>query len=70
MTYLLMALSSFLGCFAAIMLWSNYQKMIRIKVMRELQKELVGKLETEMTFQQLASQIRADWEKDNGYEYE
>jgi hypothetical protein len=70
MTYLLMALSSFLGCFAATMLWSSYQKMIRVKIMRELQKELVGKLETEMTFQQLASQIRADWEKDNGYGYE
>lgn len=70
MTFLLMGISSFVGCFAAIVLWSSYQRMVRTKVLRELQAELVGKLETEMTFQQLASQIRMDWEKDNGYGYE
>lgn len=67
MTYLLMGISSFIGCLAAIVLWSSYQKMIRVRVLRELQAELVGKLETEMTFQQLTNQIRRDWEKENGF---
>jgi hypothetical protein len=67
MTYVFMGLSSFIGCLAAISLWSSYQRMIRMKVIRELQAELVGKLETEMTFQQLANQIRMDWEKEEGF---
>lgn len=68
MTYLLMGISSFIGCLAAIVLWSSYQRMIRLRVLRELQAELVGKLETEMTFQQLASQIRADWDREEGFQ--
>lgn len=67
MTYLLMGISSFFGCLAAVALWSSYQRMIRMRVLRELQAELVGKLETEMTFQQLASQIRADWDREEGF---
>ena len=67
MTYLLMGVSSFFGCLAAVVLWSSYQRMIRLRVLRELQAELVGKLETEMTFQQLASQIRADWDREEGF---
>jgi hypothetical protein len=67
MTYLLIGLSSFIGCSVAIMLWSSYQKMIRIKAIRELQAELIEKLEVEMTFNQLANQIRMDWEKEEGF---
>lgn len=67
MTYLLTFFSSFLGCMSAVLLWTTYMNIKRTKIIRELQKELLGKIETEMTFQKLTQQIRQDWETEGGY---
>ena len=51
-------LGSFLGAFAAIVVFRWYQKMKQLKVLMELHKELSTKIETEINFAKLAQQLR------------
>lgn len=64
MNYLLTALSSFVGAMVAILVWTTYQRIQRMKALQEIQKEFFGKIQTEITFQKLAEQLRTEMGND------
>lgn len=57
---LIMFFSSFAGTLGALALYSHIQRMRQVKVLMELKKELQLKLDTELTFAQLAAQLRKE----------
>jgi hypothetical protein len=60
MNYLLVAVSAFAGSMGAIVVFTTVQRIKRAHALRELQIELLGRLETEMTFAQMAMRLRQD----------
>lgn len=60
MNYLLVAISAFAGSMGAIVVYTTIQRVRRARALKELQIELLGKLETEMTFAQMAMRLRQD----------
>ncbi|MGI9118084.1 MAG: hypothetical protein ACR2IQ_00870 [Minisyncoccia bacterium] len=52
--------SGFLGALLAIFVIVHVEKARRIKILMELQKEFLLKLDTEMTFAQMAAQLKKE----------
>lgn len=64
MNYFLNWLSGFFGAISGVLLYTTYAQMKRAKILREIQSELIGKLETEMTFAQMAEHLRKEMDLD------
>lgn len=62
MTYLLVFVSAFMGALLAVFGFVTMEKIRRTRVLREVQKELLGRIESEMTFIEMATRLKQEME--------
>ena len=62
MTYLLIFVSAFMGALLAVFGFVTMEKIRRTRVLREVQKELLGRIESEMTFIEMATRLKQEME--------
>ena len=60
MTYLLIFVSAFMGALLAVFGFVTMEKIRRTRVLREVQKELLGRIESEMTFIEMATRLKQE----------
>ena len=62
MTYLLIFVSAFMGALLAVFGFVTMEKIRRTRVLREVQRELLGRIESEMTFIEMATRLKQEME--------
>lgn len=62
MTYLLVFVSAFAGALLAVFGYATMERIRRVRVLREVQKELLGRIESEMTFVEMATRLKREME--------